>query len=384
MSHAVLPPSSAEQWVKCPGWVDMTVWYPDDEETEAAMIGTAVHELGAHLIDAMEDQDPISASNGVRYLDEMIECAELYAGYCRGLIEQYPRSAYAIERHVSMANTVHPENSGTPDFALVDRESRTIHIVDYKHGRGIVEAYENWQLLDYAFGVAEAHNLSIPELWGHEWSVNLTIVQPRAFHGDGVIRTWVPAPRDLQGYANRLRTSAHEALSGDAKCHAGEHCRYCNALHACPTALKTGMLLFDVAGRSTPVELSPEAMALQYEVIQQATKLLTSLQTSYEAQITSKIRSGQNIPGWALEGKVGNLEWTATTDELFAIGDLMGVELRKAPEAITPAQAKAKGLDASILTDYASRPSKGFKLVKFDDSRISRIFNNVQGGQNND
>lgn len=375
MSHAVLPPSSAEQWVNCPGWVEMTTWYPDDEESEEAMIGTAVHELGAWIL--LEDQGTpynTSADNGVMYSDEMIECAELYAGYCQGLMEQYPRSAYAIERHVSMGKTIHPENSGTPDFVLVDRESKTIHIVDYKNGRGVVEAYQNWQLLDYLYGVAEAHNLSVAELWGHEWSINLTIVQPRAFSGDGVIRTWTVPPAMIQVYADRLRTSAHEALSGNAMCHAGEHCRYCNALHACPTALQSGMLLFDLAGRATPVELSPHAMGLQYEVIQQAVKLLSSLEASYEAQITSKLRLGTNIPGWSLEGKTGNLEWTAPLEEVLAIGDLMGVELRKATEAITPTQAKSKGLDPTILTEYASRPNKGFKLTKFDDSRISRIF----------
>ena len=382
MSHAVLPPSSAEQWVNCPGWVEMTTWYPDDEDSEEAMIGTAVHELGAHLIKDDPTHAKPWAPQGVIYTDEMIECAKLYAGYCIGLIEQYPRSAYAIEQHVSMAKTIHPENSGTPDFMLVERESKTIHIVDYKNGRGVVEAYQNWQLLDYLYGVAEAHNLTIAELWGHQWSINLTIVQPRAFSGDGVIRTWTVPPAMIQVYADRLHTSAIESLSGNAMCHAGDHCRYCRALHACPTALQMGKLLFDLSGRATPVELSAHAMGLQYEVIKSAVKLLSSLEASYEAQITSKLRLGTNIPGWSLEGKIGNLEWTAPLEEVFAIGDLMGVDLRKTTEAITPSQAKSKGLDTSVLTEYASRPKKGFKLTKFDDSRISRIFN-VQGGQNN-
>jgi len=376
MSHALLPPSSAEQWVNCPGWLEMVTWYPDDEDTEDAMIGTAVHELGAHLI--REDYGTpytASAENGVIYTDEMEECAFVYAGYCCGLIEQYPRSAYAIERHVSMSSYIHPQNSGTPDFALVDRETRTIHIVDYKHGRGIVETFENWQLLDYLVGVVEAHNLNIAELWGHEWSINLTVVQPRAFHGEGVIRTWVVPNRSIHSYVERLHNSAVEALSGSAKCHSGEHCRYCNALTACPTALQTGMLLFDIAGRATPVELSAQAMGLQYEVIQSAIKILSALGVSYEAQLSAKLRLGVTIPGWSIEGKVGNLEWKAPLEEIFAFGDLMGIDLRKSPEAITPTQAKSKGLDATILAEYASRPNKGFKLTKFDDSRVSRIFN---------
>jgi hypothetical protein len=351
----------------------MTTWYPEDEDSEAAMIGTAVHELGAFYIDY--DNAVANASNGVIYTDEMLECGQLYSGYCLGLIGQYPRSAYAIERHVSMDNTVHPNNAGTPDFAMVDRETRTIHIVDYKNGRGIVEAYQNWQLLDYLFGVAEAHNLTVAELWGHEWLINLTIIQPRAFSGDGVIRTWVVPTRMIEVYADRLRTSALEALSGNAMCHAGEHCRYCNALHACPTALQTGMLLFDVAGRATPVELSAHAMGLQYEIIKQAVKTLTALEASYEAQLSAKLRSGTNIPGWSIEGKVGNLEWDAPLEEIFAFGEYMGIELRKTPEAITPSQAKDKGIDAETLKEYASRKSKGFKLTKFDSSRISRIFN---------
>lgn len=374
MSHAILPPSSSEQWVNCPGWVEMSLWYPEDEESEDAMIGTAVHELGAWIL--LEDEGTpynTTAGNGVIYTDEMIECAELYAGYCLGLIEKALTPDYAVEIHIPISY-VHAENSGTPDFVLVDRESRTIHIVDYKNGRGVVEPYENWQLLDYLVGVMfkyGMHELADDEA---DYTMHLTIVQPRAFSGDGVIRTWQIMGREVRPYATRLRTAAGEALSGNAKCHAGEHCRYCSALHACPTALQTGMLLFDVAGRATPVELSAQAMGLQYEIIKAAGKLLSALEASYEAQITSKLRTGTNIPGWSLQGKVGNLEWTAPLEEVFAFGDYVGIDLRKAPEAITPTQAKNKGLDAIILAEYASRPNKGFKLTKFDDSRISRIF----------
>lgn len=376
MSHAILPPSSADQWVNCPGWVEMTTWYPEDSESEEATIGTAVHELGAWFIENPKDYDNsvANASNGVIYTDEMIECAELYATYCLSLIGQYPRAAYAIEEHVPISY-VHSENSGTPDFVLVDSESRTIHIVDYKNGRGVVEPYENWQLLNYLVGVMfkyGMHELADDEA---DYTIHLTIVQPRAFSGDGVIRTWQIMGRQVRPYATRIRTSAAEALSGNAKCHAGEHCRYCSALHACPTALQTGMLLFDIAGRATPVELSPPAMGLQYEVIKAAVKLLSSLEASYEAQITSKLRTGTNVPGWSLEGKVGNLEWTAPLEEVLDLGDYVGIDLRKATEAVTPTQAKGKGLDSTVLTEYASRPSKGFKLTKFDSSRISRIFN---------
>lgn len=370
MNHAILPPSSAEQWVNCPGWVQMVAFYPDDEDSEEARIGTAVHELCSGLI-LGGDRRP-TASNGVIYNDEMIECAETYASFCLGLINKYPNAEYAVETHINI-DYVHPENHGTPDFVLVDETAHVIHVVDYKHGMGVVEQYENWQLLDYLVGVMHTYGIT-EDTNPPEWSIHLTVVQPRAFADGGIIRTWGLASDQVRPYATRLKTAAHEALSPNAKCHAGDHCRYCSALHACPTAIQTGMLLFDIAGRATPIELSNSAIALQYEIVKSAQSLLKSIESSLEAQITAKIRSGINIPGWKLEGKVGNLKWDKPLEEVLLIGDLMGIELRKATEAITPTQARDKGLDTETLKDYASRPQTGFKLVKFDSQDASRIF----------
>jgi len=124
-----------------------------------------------------------------------------------------------------------------------------------------------------------------------------------------------------------------------------------------------------------------EAMALQYERLLEAQKLLKTLTSGFEAQLSSRLLRGESLPGWGMESKVGALEWTQPVEEVFALGDLMGVDLRKAPEAITPTQAKNKGLDPSLLSDYASRPNKGVALTKVDPSRAMRIFGNLATGE---
>lgn len=364
MNHAILPPSSAEQWVNCPGWVEMTSFYPDDEESEASRIGTAVHELGAMMIESS-----MTCEIPKDYTQDMIDCAKQYALYCLGLIEFYPDSKWYIEHHIDIPY-VHAENSGTPDFVLVDEGEQVIHIVDYKNGRGIVEAYENWQLLDYLVGIMWKHGVT-EDYTPAEWSLNLTIVQPNAFHPKGTIRTWKIDPNEVRPYATRLKNASHEAMSGSsALCHAGEHCRYCSALTHCPSAIAKAMTIFDMASKATPFNMELDAMAVQYEMVNEGLKLLKYLSDSYEAQLISAIRSGQNVKGWMLETKTGNLEWNKPLEEVFGIGDLMGIDLHKATEAITPTQAKAKGLDPSILADYASRKSTGVKLVKLDGQKL--------------
>lgn len=363
MSHAILPPSSAEQWVNCPGWVEMTAFYPNDEESESSKIGTVVHELGAKMIESsMTCEIPNT------YSQDMIDCAKQYALYCLGLIEHYPDSKWYIEHHIDIPY-VHKENSGTPDFVLVDEGAQVIHIVDYKNGRGIVEAYENWQLLDYLVGTMWKHGVT-EDTNPPEWKLFLTIVQPNAFHPKGTIRTWQLNPHEVRPYATRLKNAAHEALSGNAKCHAGEHCRYCSALTHCQSAIDKAMTIFDVAKNATPFNMELDAMAVQYEMVNEGLKLLKYLSDSYETQLVSAIRLGKNVKGWILEPKSGNLEWNKPLEEVFGIGDLMGIDLRKATEAITPTQAKAKGLDPSVLAEYSSRKNQGVKLAKFDGQTL--------------
>ncbi len=367
MSHAVLPPSSASMWVKCTGWAKMNVVLHDDEESEDSRIGTAVHELASRIIDGEVHSVGETSSNGVIWDEEMFECAEAYVMDVQSVIMQYPFANFNTETHVSI-NYVHEENSGTPDFDMFDPETRTIYIWDYKHGHGIVEAFENWQLLNYLVGIMWREGLDTE---GAE--IHLRIVQPRAFHRDGAIREWVLKSEDVRGYATTLKQAAHANMSDEAICQSGTHCKYCKARHTCSAAIQCGLGMIEVLSQPTPFDMSPEAMGTIYSMIQRAKKHLESLEASLEAQITSKLKKGIPIDNWELTQSYGREKWNIPFEEAVGIGEMYGVDIRK-KECVTPKQAITLGVDAELVLAYSITPTAGLKLSQVDLNRVKRTF----------
>lgn len=371
MSHAKLPPSSAAMWVKCTGWYKMNEPITDEEESEDSRIGTAVHELAAHMIDGYTHSVGETASNGVVWDEEMFECAEAYVMDVQSVIMQYPFANFNTETHVSIGY-VHEENSGTPDFDMFDPETRTIYIWDYKHGHGIVEAFENWQLLDYLVGIMWREGVNEIYL-GEEFEIHLRVVQPRAFHRDGAIREWVLKSSDVRGYATTLKQAAHANMSDEAICQSGTHCKYCKARHTCSAAIQCGLGMIEVLSQPTPFDMSPEAMGTMYSIIKRAEKHLESLKASLEAQISSKLKQGVPVENWELTQSYGREKWSIPFEEAVGIGEMHGVDIRK-KECVTPKQAITLGVDAELVRAYSITPTTGLKLTQIDLNRVKRTF----------
>jgi hypothetical protein len=78
--------------------------------------------------------------------------------------------------------------------------------------------------------------------------------------------------------------------------------------------------------------------------------------------------------GWAITHGKARERWAKPPAEVFALGDMMGVELRKPSEAITPNQARDLGLDAAVIAAYAERPTGAAKLTPRDASTAARVF----------
>ena len=235
---------------------------------------------------------------------------------------------------------------------------------------GVVDAFENWQGINYVAGLLDELGISDLDL-----TVRVRIAQPRAYHADGPIREWVVKGHELRGYINTLHNNAQKALSADATTLTGDHCRYCEARHACPAALKAGMVLLEIAGQPLPDELSMEAMALQYSIIQRGIKQLEYLSAGYEEQLKSAIRSGKQVPGFTLEQKYArSAKWTASLDEVVSMGKSVGVDLLKPRELVTPAQAKQLGLDKDIVSSFSEREARGLALTPVNDKKLTEVF----------
>jgi hypothetical protein len=355
--------------------------YPEEEESEESREGTASHWLGETLIQmatAMhvtpsirDDLIGIAAPNGITVSDEMFDAAWMYADDVVREIKQRPGASYGVEHRIT-APQIHAESFGTCDTWLLDRNEALLIIWDYKYGRRGVEAFENWQAINYAAGLF--NELGIDGNEDQYLTVDIRIVQPRYFHRDGPVRSWQVRAADLRGHITTLSNNAHIALSDRAECRSGEHCRNCSARHACTAALDAGLGMYEAVSRPVPSELSPQALGTQLALIKRARKQLEYLEAGYEEQVENIIRSGNRVPGWVSETSYGRLSWAKPADEVFQLGELMGIDLRKPEEPITPTQAKSKGIDAEVVHAYSEKIKHGFKIVPDNINKAREVF----------
>ena len=184
---AIARPSGSHQWTVCTGSHKMQQDIISSSSSAAADAGTLAHEVATQLFnfylvegEFLSDSDLIKIE-GVTA--EMIDSARLYVhdviDYCNthGLIK-----SLHVEEKLNL-DCIYPGMSGTPDSWVFNETDNTLVVWDLKYGFGLVDEYENPQLIIYAAGI-----ISLLKLINVK--VKLKIVQPRAYHPDGSIREW--------------------------------------------------------------------------------------------------------------------------------------------------------------------------------------------------
>lgn len=239
--HSPLGASSAERWMNCPGSVTLIQALrssPDYEEADPdyRRDGTQAHALAAHCLEG--DIDCWQADRGQfpELTAEMMNAVQEYLDYVRSLPG---KREVEVRVHVP---EFHPQFYGTLDCVVSDF---CVHVVDYKHGVGVVvDADDNPQLKYYAYGYIG--DWSSPDI-----TVKLTIVQPRGFHPDGTIRTWETTVGAIRKWAEEELRPAMDATKDMDYLALGPWCRFCPAKLVCPAyeglaqkALKTEKITY--------------------------------------------------------------------------------------------------------------------------------------------
>ena len=364
MGHSRIAPSGMPRTVPCPGSVVMQERYPETEDSLSAKEGNASHWAAAHILAGEEPAVGESAPNGIILTADMIDYARVYT---HDILSTMPPDTLAVEAKITAAERVHPDSWGSVDCWAYDPKARILYVWDYKYGYGLVEAVENWQLINYTVGIMERLRIRDDQV-----TVRMTIVQPRAPHPQGPIRRWVVKGTDLRPYANQLSGAAHEALGPDPSIKSGSHCKNCRARHACPAANGAALLAIDVVYRAEPYELDDAAIGSQLTTLKRAEAAIGDRLTALETLAEGKIRAGGMVPGWCLDrGAAGKLAWTKPPAEVLALGELLGLELAK---PMTPTQAGKAGIPDDLIDAYASRSAGSLKLTKASTTLAAKIF----------
>lgn len=375
-AHARLAPSSAAVWGPggCPASVTMQETYPQDEETPKAREGTAAHFYATETLAGRVVELGQLAPNGHPVDRDMIECATDFIRDVQDTVKAWGNGRLAIEERVYAHASIHPNNDGTPDAYLIERMRKLLHVWDYKYGHRYVDAFGNWQMTNYAIAALETNGVPYDE-WA-QWTVTLTVAQPRNYHPDGPLRYWETTGLELAKRGQELAVAAIAALEPNAPFNTGEHCRDCTARHACPALERVAMREVDLSMTGQPVDLPPAALGLELRIIRDAAKRLSYRAEGLEEHALKLASKGVDVPHWRAEYSKGRERWKdeATVETIVQLGELYGVNLLKPPAPITPTQARKAGVDTTIIKTYSETPRGPMALVPFDAADVAKRF----------
>ncbi|MGF3066970.1 DUF2800 domain-containing protein [Facklamia sp. P12950] len=221
-AHAILSPSSSNQWIHCPPSIRLSEKY-EEEISPYALEGTAAHRLGEYKIKSLLGQkakDP--TKDLVYYNQEMEDLMEGYASYVMEVVSSYERPAVFVEERLDLSEYV-KDSFGTADCIVVG--GKDLHVIDLKYGQGVlVESKENTQLMLYGLGALT--------LFDGIYDVEKVIVhiyQPRRNN----ISTYEIGTKDLYQWGESIREIANLAYKGEGDFACGDWCRFCKAKNKC-------------------------------------------------------------------------------------------------------------------------------------------------------
>lgn len=299
MAHAVLSASGASRWLACTPSARLEEQFPDST-SEYAKEGTLAHEVcelkvRKNLIEQMPTRIYNTKLKKLKenelWQDEMDKFTDAYLEYIQKLVHSYSCSpAVMVEKKVDFSQYV-PEGFGTADCIVI--AEGTMHIIDFKYGKGVaVSAENNPQMKLYALGAYLEYSMLYPIE-----KIKMAIVQPRLENEASESEIFVA---ELMDWAeNVVKPLAEKAYKGEGTYIAGNHCRFCRAKATCRERARMNL-------EASKFEMRAGALLSDTEVgeaLKMAQDLAKWAEDLKEYALTESLK-GKIIPGWkAVEGR---------------------------------------------------------------------------------
>lgn len=358
-SHAIFGASSMHRWKPdaCPGSIQRCNG-EQGETSEFAEEGTLAHDLAAKVLMGGQwpkDMDP-----------EMRDHLRVYTHEVARLRKKGMDGPEWIEQRVDLSSVV-PGCFGTVDYGKYVPKERTLYVRDLKYGAGIlVEVEENVQLLYYATGLwlaAGEQGLKVS-------TVDIGIVQPRAPHPDGPVRSHQYPVDRLFDFCDELEEAVELAKKPDAPIRPGDWCRFCPANYRCPDLEKQSTDLVNQAfDMAAPFDADRTAEVLDKVAV------VEGWCKSFR-EYAYRQAMGGNIPtGYKMVAKRATRKWKpgVTVDTICKefrkhLNDVADIKLRSPAQVEkevctkhTPKNTKER------LAEFYVKESSGLKLVQDSD-----------------
>lgn len=365
-AHAILSASSAHRWLNCPPSARLCETY-EDKGSDYAAEGTDAHSLCEYKLRKaldMEATDPTEHLNW--YNEEMLDCANGYTSYILELVEAAKETCsdpvVLIEQRVDFSRWVE-QGFGTSDAIII--ADGTLHVIDYKHGLGVlVEADNNPQMMCYALGALELFD-AIYDIS----TVAMTVYQPRRQN----VSTFEMSKDDLFRWADEvLKPTAELAFAGDGNFLCGEWCGFCKAKHECRARAEANLLLAQY-----DFKLPPLLEDTEIEVILSRADQLVSWVNDIKEYALQQAISGKEWTGFKLVEGRSNRRYT---DETAVIQTVTNAGFDPYERKLLGVTAMQKLLGKSrfdeLLSAYIEKPQGKPTLVPEYDKRP--VMNNAK------
>lgn len=391
-AHSKWGPSSSHRWLACPGSIKLSDKFPEQDDTEYSKEGVAAHEVGSIALTEGNNADVYLGRvfNGYKCTREMAEPVQEYLEVCR---ERFPKDVpfkdalnktIFVESRFDLSWLI-PKQFGTSDCTIYNVTEKKLHVIDYKHGIGVVVDPEwNSQAMMYALG-------AIYFIWNSQTevtkkvisvlqmvnTVEIVIVQPRAMTGDEVVRTWEISAADLIYWGVHVLKSGYaRTLQDNAPLVVGEHCRFCRALPGCPAQAEQALALaktdFNNPVLPSPDQLTPE----QIIKVMDFSSILSAWADSVRAYAQKQMELGVQFPGYKLVAKKSNRGWKDELEAATFLQRQLGPEAAYEKKLLSPAKAEdAIGLQMKkseakkLLEPYWEKPDAGLTIAPESDKR---------------
>lgn len=307
--HALLSASGAHRWLHCTGSPLLEKDFPDSTSVYAQE-GTLAHYLCELKLMAytgeITKRKLTSMKNKLMkselWQPEMDSTSEAYLDYIKDITMSYTvKPVILIEKKVDFSQYV-PEGFGTADCLILAGD--TLHVVDYKHGKGVVvDADHNPQMMLYALGAMSELSL----LYRFKF-VHMTIVQPRV---NNISEFTMTAEELIEWGEKVVKPKAEAAMSGNGEFEAGDWCRFCRAKQQCKTRYESNDSLYpELSAQHDPRLITLEELG---RYLKRGKDMAAWLEDMKEYALSESL-AGADVPGWkAVEGR-GSRAFTDTDE----------------------------------------------------------------------
>lgn len=387
-SHSAVGASSCSRWSKCPGSIRLIARSPAQPSSRYADEGSVAHILAEETLKTYLEQEVICGEtksvrlfptepdyspvgdeveygdNVITITEEMCEAVHVYVTTILTDWNKMPTAKLYLEHHFELED-VDAEAYGTVDTCLVDWNSGVIKVYDFKYGRGIVvEVFQNEQMGYYALGALQYLDGAAVN------SIELVVVQPRAWHKEGPVRRWNPTIGEMGMFRNALINAINATREPDAPLHAGEHCGFCPAKILCPEIKRYAneKAKIDFAPDKVTV---PDPVALTTEELIPLCKAASVVKDLFDQamhELKRRLEKGEEVKGFKIVKRRSNRRWRAAEEVVSRFEPIAGDTIFKERSLKTPAQLE-KLLGKELVAKYSFKPDTGYTISTDSDPR---------------